>query len=87
MISTTPIAIRQADLADLDAVQRISAGAYIRLYGVLGVIPSPPWKSRFKDIADFIDAGTRPRPSRGGEKLVHMVKQIVIPITSSSVAD
>jgi ribosomal protein S18 acetylase RimI-like enzyme len=42
MISTTPIAIRQADLADLDAVQRISAEAYIPAYmPVIGTIPKP----------------------------------------------
>jgi ribosomal protein S18 acetylase RimI-like enzyme len=42
MIPTRPIAIRQADLPDLGAVQWISAEAYIPAYmAALGVIPKP----------------------------------------------
>jgi len=46
MVSTAPIAIRRADLADLDAVQRISAEAYIPAYmAALGVIPKPAFEN------------------------------------------
>ena len=41
MVSTTRIAIRQADLADLAAVQQISAEAYIAYMAVIGVVPKP----------------------------------------------
>lgn len=54
MISTTLIAIRQADLADLGAVQRVSADAYAPAYmAALGVIPKPA-------VEDY-----RPRIERG----------------------
>src|SRR5215472_13394417 len=46
MVSTAPIAIRRADLADLDAVQRISEEAYIPAYmAALGVIPKPAFEN------------------------------------------
>jgi hypothetical protein len=54
MISTTLIAICQADLADLGAIQRISADAYAPAHmAALGVIPRPA-------VEDY-----RPRIERG----------------------